>query len=461
MRKESRWIVEKADLSCFLLIFLCFFLSSCVYLSWLYRLGELVSASAADFLSMVAGYLLQASGLGLFALAERKAGSLMGYPSFAAALCLLVLCCVPAARSGYVSGVLVFGLLSNLLTGFLAGFYLRALSSRVEEGHRGLVFGGGYAAAAVAGWLVSLPLGHGFLKSGYALLFYAALALLILVLFRRDFAVPKAKEPRPTALPEGSKRLLVLAAVTVALLSLVKNIGFGFPMADLAEGVSLEFSRLLYAVGLVIAGFISDKSRKYGAMCTLAALITPFILLALRGEPVPATVFWALDYLFYGFFSVFRVLYFSDLSGKLGAGYLAGFGLLFGRVGDALGSAVYSLLAGRFSLLLTAAALLFAGTVFLFFRLYQKSYLADPAKEKNEQELFEQFSARYDLSPKERSVMRLVIGEQSNAEIAQALFVSESTVKFHIHNILKKTGCKNRASLLSRYRADTVGPGEG
>ena len=39
----------------------------------------------------------------------------------------------------------------------------------------------------------------------------------------------------------------------------------------------------------------------------------------------------------------------------------------------------------------------------------------------------------------------------NNKEIAEKLFVSASTVKFHIHNILKKTSCANRKQLLELY----------
>jgi len=41
----------------------------------------------------------------------------------------------------------------------------------------------------------------------------------------------------------------------------------------------------------------------------------------------------------------------------------------------------------------------------------------------------------------------------SAAEIAEALSISESTVKFHIHNLLQKTGCRNRVVLLNTYAA--------
>jgi PAS domain S-box-containing protein len=49
-------------------------------------------------------------------------------------------------------------------------------------------------------------------------------------------------------------------------------------------------------------------------------------------------------------------------------------------------------------------------------------------------------------------VFRLVAQGLSNLEIGSTLYVSESTVKYHVGNILKKTGCANRGELLSKFR---------
>lgn len=67
--------------------------------------------------------------------------------------------------------------------------------------------------------------------------------------------------------------------------------------------------------------------------------------------------------------------------------------------------------------------------------------------------MFEDFAIQHDLSARERAVLRLALAERSNAEIAQTLFVSESTIKYHMHNLLKKTGCKSRVDLMARYAA--------
>jgi DNA-binding NarL/FixJ family response regulator len=50
-----------------------------------------------------------------------------------------------------------------------------------------------------------------------------------------------------------------------------------------------------------------------------------------------------------------------------------------------------------------------------------------------------------DLTPRELEVLRLMAEQQSNAQIATRLFVSENTVKTHVSNILAKLGCSDRS----------------
>lgn len=156
---------------------------------------------------------------------------------------------------------------------------------------------------------------------------------------------------------------------------------------------------------------------------------------------------WILGYIFFGFFSVYRVVVFSDIAAqKPSLLYLAAFGLVSGRIGDSFGTYGGILLSGKTIILLTVTSGLFILVVFLFFAVYNKIYVP-VVKENDIERRLEQFSLEYTLTTREKEVLRLVVEGQSNMEISGILFVSESTVKFHVGNILKKSGCTNRTSL--------------
>ncbi|WP_143774292.1 response regulator transcription factor [Niastella vici] len=53
-----------------------------------------------------------------------------------------------------------------------------------------------------------------------------------------------------------------------------------------------------------------------------------------------------------------------------------------------------------------------------------------------------------ELTRREEEILRLICGEQSNAEIAGQLFISVRTVEGHRNNLLLKTGCQNTAGLV-------------
>jgi len=58
-----------------------------------------------------------------------------------------------------------------------------------------------------------------------------------------------------------------------------------------------------------------------------------------------------------------------------------------------------------------------------------------------------------DLTPREADVLRAIAAGQSNAEIAETLFISEATVKSHINHLFAKIQARNRAEAV-RYAYD-------
>ena len=55
------------------------------------------------------------------------------------------------------------------------------------------------------------------------------------------------------------------------------------------------------------------------------------------------------------------------------------------------------------------------------------------------------------LTPRQVEILALVSQGLGNAEIASRLYLSESTVKWHVRKILRALGVSNRAQAVARY----------
>ena len=65
---------------------------------------------------------------------------------------------------------------------------------------------------------------------------------------------------------------------------------------------------------------------------------------------------------------------------------------------------------------------------------------------------FEQYVSEKGLNSKQAQVLKYLLNGASNGEIAESLFVAESTVKYHVKNILQATSCHNRKELIEDFR---------
>ncbi len=58
-----------------------------------------------------------------------------------------------------------------------------------------------------------------------------------------------------------------------------------------------------------------------------------------------------------------------------------------------------------------------------------------------------------ELTKRELSILKRLETGLSNKEIAEAIFVSEGTLKWHLHNVYGKLNVKNRSGAMIRARA--------
>lgn len=79
---------------------------------------------------------------------------------------------------------------------------------------------------------------------------------------------------------------------------------------------------------------------------------------------------------------------------------------------------------------------------------------APPAEVFDLDRRLEETAREYELTGREKDLARLIYTGKSNGEIAELLFISESTVKTHVYNIFRKMDVKNRMGVTQIIRGD-------
>lgn len=421
------------------------------YISQMYHLYGFFTPEQVDVIAMRWNYLAQIMGIMVYAFAIYR------FPSFASrrqvymgGLLISAIAISFMLTSGSGAVIVACGIVMNLTIGYLAGHQLSMLAAFVPQQERGRAFGFAYAFGSIGSYLLTLASGGKLLSSSSVVIFYLVFIAVNIALaaLTTNLPLPQKEKAAPMMVLPSLKTILLFFSVFF-IMSLLNSIGSNYKSTFMFEGkVNLESARAFYAVGLIIAGIIADKSRKYGAVCCLASLVFPFAAIVLYNQPSLLFVTWASSYIFLGFYAVYRVVVFADLAGSNSLLYVAGLGLCIGRMGEVSSTFISDTLLQNpvYSILLVV--ILFVVLLFLFILLFQKVYVSVSVLPKDQESLYREFEEKYALTNREREVFRHLVDGYSNGEISSLIYVSESTVKFHVKNILKKTECSNRTEVL-------------
>ena len=238
--------------------------------------------------------------------------------------------------------------------------------------------------------------------------------------------------------------------------------------------VLLGFSRLSYCAGSIAAGYFADRNRLYLPLAALFAKAQDILDIWVGQEQV---LYYPLHYFgdfMNGFFTLFIILAFVDLAAhrpSLKPWAVTGRSLQMFTVSVATVFGAFILDADKLFFTLLYVLAIVGCLVIVFYNSALRFTLGSAAADSAAAEIITplpapeattplptaevttslpapDYCARYGLTQRESEVLDCILSGQSISEISEALFISQRTVKFHITNLLRKTGATSQKELL-------------
>lgn len=101
-----------------------------------------------------------------------------------------------------------------------------------------------------------------------------------------------------------------------------------------------------------------------------------------------------------------------------------------------------------------------ANMVLLYKRDFQNSYKAEPVVMMDLKDALDNVRIKYELTKREIEILEQIYNGRTNTQIAEELFISESTVKAHIYNLFRKLEVKSRVEAVCIVREEKEGKGQ-
>lgn len=307
------------------------------------------------------------------------------------------------------------------------------------------------AGANVIYSVISMPLQ---LPAKELLLVLAVLAGTGVLLFPEPGSCGRTVELSSPKSDDTAKTIKAMAAFTIAVY-LIGGIWYHSFALQLSTAPQWEASigSLFYVIAILMLAQLAARSQPADLAPLSLSALGVGLLIMLSGLGLPAAEFAYLAGLNLGLAAADLFLWYALwFLGKLYGGQRSfGLGLGFSLLLIALSVIVSSSgwPGGSPGLLLITALTLLFLIVPLIFR-YPFQQLQTGHTETAVARSTANLSDSPDiLTPTESTVYRMLIQGAGDAEIAEELFISRHTVKFHVRNILRKMGAGNRKELLS------------
>ncbi len=459
---------NKNFIICCAIIAVVYLLDSLLFFSQLYLMYDFFNSKTINAVSTGWAYLAQGTGLVLFMFLYKTSEHLSAHRRFQVVLFLIEVPVIMLSILVPDKILLMFMIvILNIIIGLHTGFTFTLAAAHVPTSHLGLCYGLAYAIGAFGTWLISVI--NGGVMTSYRIIFVDSVLISLIIVFILIYkdAFINEQEGETDAASTNSKlsldivkgkKILLLLCIVVALMAPISSIGTNNNLyVEYCRELDLLAQRSFYAVGLIAAGLIFDKNRMIGGICAIVSLIYPIVLIMIYRESGLVTLVIGLSYAILGFFAVYRAAAFMTLAAESRRLQLAPLGLTVSRICEAV--AVLAIIETGCDELVSVilVSVLFIPLVILYFVKVKEEYTpsevpAEPPRELSADERRAAFAGIYGLTRREEEIAMFLSEGRSNGEIAETLQLSENTVRFHVSNILKKTGMKDRNEVSRAYR---------
>lgn len=332
----------------------------------------------------------------------------------------------------YISMIISIVLCLIGSAGFGVAYHFSLITTNVKKDNRGLMFAFGYGLGAFLTYLISL-IPNDFISSAKLLLILLPLILINIYFININDKFSNIKKNDKLTFLEKKKLFSLIALILV--MSLISSFSSNMvAIFNYSKETGFAYSRIYYAIGLLVAGYFADKNNKVFEIASISSLLFPLITIILFKEQINMLMIANLNYFFISFFVVYRTLSFMNLSDKNKI-YLSAFGLCICRVIEGTLSLLNNFFEFTYLFLTICIIILVAFMIGIYIYLYSLNFV-------NKEDVFQDFCVKYKLSIQEKKILNLILQDYSNQDIASSLVVSINTVRNHVAHIYKKCNMK-------------------